>query len=86
MRRLLSVVALLLAINAGMLQSVAAQATPDAAPTNPFADLGLTQLDITVTDTAFEGLLSAAELGSTGALTMRLPLCHMVARAHGLMG
>ncbi len=63
MRRLLYVVALLLAINAGVLQSVAAQATPEAAPTNPFADLGLTQLDITVTDTAFEGLPSELDAG-----------------------
>lgn len=63
MRRLLSVVALLLAINAGMLQSVAAQATPEAAPTNPFAELGLTQLDITITDTAFEGVPSDLDAG-----------------------
>lgn len=63
MRRLLSVLALLLTINAGLLQSAAAQATPEVAPTNPFADLGLTQLDITITDTAFEGLPSELDAG-----------------------
>lgn len=40
-----------------------AQATPVADPVNPFADLGLPQIDITVTDTAFEGIPGELEAG-----------------------
>lgn len=63
MRRLLSVVALLLALTLGVPLGAAGQATPDAEAANPFADLGLPQLDITVTDTAFDGLPSALDAG-----------------------
>lgn len=41
----------------------AAQATPVGATENPFADLGLPQIDITVTDTAFEGVPAELDAG-----------------------
>lgn len=63
MLRLLSVIVLLLTITAGLPLSTAAQATPDSAAANPFADLGLAQLDITATDTSFDGLPSELDAG-----------------------
>lgn len=42
---------------------VAAQATPEGSLDNPFADLGLTQIDITVTDDAFDGVPAELDAG-----------------------
>lgn len=42
---------------------VAAQATPVGSLENPFADLGLPQLEITVTDSAFEGVPAELDAG-----------------------
>jgi hypothetical protein len=42
---------------------IAAQATPEADTTNPFSDLGLPQLDITITDDAFEGIPAELDAG-----------------------
>lgn len=41
----------------------AMQASPESAMENPFADLGLQQIDITMTDTAFEGVPSELDAG-----------------------
>lgn len=43
--------------------AAAAQATPETEPVNPFSDLGLPQIDITMTDTAFEGVPSELDAG-----------------------
>lgn len=42
---------------------VGAQSTPEAGATNPFADLGLPQIDITMTDDAFEGVPPELDAG-----------------------
>jgi hypothetical protein len=42
---------------------VARQARPESAMENPFADLGLQQIDITVTDSAFEGVPAELDAG-----------------------
>jgi len=59
----LIVVVLLAVAFAVPVSGVAAQATPDSGAPNPFADLGLPQLDITVTGSAFEGVPSELAAG-----------------------
>lgn len=54
---------------------VAAQATPEGSLDNPFADLGLTQIDITATDDAFDGVPAELDAGR-----------YVVALTNGLTG
>ena len=61
MRCLLSVVAFLLTLSLVTPTVTAQEATPSGA--NPFADLGLPTLDITVTATGYEGIPDSLEAG-----------------------
>ena len=48
------------------LKALAQDASPEAgAPENPFADLGLPELTVNVTATAFEGIPESVEAGSS---------------------
>lgn len=61
MRRLLTFAALLMALSLFAPTVTAQDATPGAA--SPFADLGLSTLDITVTATGYEGIPDSIEAG-----------------------
>ncbi len=59
----LLLVTLLATALAAPAMGAASQATPVTESINPFADLGLSQIDITITDSAFEGVPSELEAG-----------------------